>query len=76
MSDFDLKDLGEGKFSLGGKMTFLTAGAILYASENLFEEHTRIEVDLSGINDTDSAGLALLLEWITQGASSESSRAT
>lgn len=65
MSDFDLKDLGNGRFSLSGAMTFATAGQILSISERLFEEHTRIEVDLSGISDTDSAGLALLLEWIT-----------
>ena len=65
MSDFDLKDLGGGKFSLSGKMTFHTAGTILRVSEEMFEEHTRIEVDLGGITDTDSAGLALLLEWIT-----------
>ena len=31
----------------------------------MFEEHTRIEVDLFEVTDTDSAGLALLLEWIT-----------
>lgn len=65
MSDFSLEDLGNGKFALSGLMTFDTAGEILRDSEELFEEHTRIEVDLSGITDTDSAGLALLLEWIT-----------
>lgn len=65
MSDFTLDDLGNGKFSLSGAMTFNTAGQILRASEPLFEEHTRIEIDLSGVSATDSAGLALLLEWIT-----------
>ncbi|MFT5502291.1 MAG: phospholipid transport system transporter-binding protein, partial [Woeseiaceae bacterium] len=60
-----LDDLGGGKFALSGQMTFGTAGEILRDSEELFEEHTRIEVDLSGITETDSAGLALLLEWIT-----------
>lgn len=65
MSDFSLDDLGSGKFALSGEMTFGTAGQILRDSEELFEEHTRIEVDLSGITETDSAGLALLLEWIT-----------
>ena len=65
MSQFNLENLGGGKFSLGGKMTFDTAGEILFESEVLFEEHTRIEVDLFEITDTDSAGLALLLEWIT-----------
>ena len=65
MSNFSLDDLGGGKFSLSGEMTFSTAGEILRASEDMFEEHTRIEVDLSGVTNTDSAGLALLLEWIT-----------
>ena len=65
MNEFELKDLGEGKFSLSGELTFATAGAILTKSEMPFEEHTLIEVDLSAITDTDSAGLALLLEWIT-----------
>lgn len=65
MKGFELRELGDGKFALDGRMTFQTAGDILRASELPFEEHTRIEVDLSGITETDSAGLALLLEWIT-----------
>jgi len=65
MSDFELKDLGEGKFALSGQMTFDTAANILTDSEKPFEEHTLIEVDLSAITESDSAGLALLLEWIT-----------
>jgi phospholipid transport system transporter-binding protein len=62
---FKLEDHGGGRFSLSGRMTFDTAGQILRASEDPFAEHTRIEVDLSGVKETDSAGLALLLEWIT-----------
>ena len=46
-------------------MSFATAERILRASEDPFSEHTQIEVDLSGVEKTDSAGLALLLEWIT-----------
>jgi len=65
MSDFVLKDLGDGRFSLSGRMTFDTAGDILQKSEELFEPHTLLEIDMSGITQTDSAGLALLLEWIT-----------
>ena len=61
MSDFQLDDLGGGKYALTGRMGFDTAGRILRESEALFEEHTRIEVDLAGVTDTDSAGLALLL---------------
>ena len=65
MSKFELNDLGEGRFALIGEMTFETAERILVASEEPFEQHTRIEVDLSGVTRADSAGLALLLEWIT-----------
>jgi len=46
-------------------MSFNTCGRILRESEAPFERHTRIEIDLSGVTRTDSAGLALLLEWIT-----------
>ena len=65
MSKFELQDLGEGRFALGGEMTFETAERILLASEEPFEQHTRIEVDLGDVTRADSAGLALLLEWIT-----------
>lgn len=65
MSKFELNDVGEGYFTLSGEMTFETAERILVASEEPFEQHTRIEVDLAGITKADSAGLALLLEWIT-----------
>jgi phospholipid transport system transporter-binding protein len=65
MADFALEDRGNGQFALSGRMSFDTAGQILRESEALFEEHTLIEVDLSGVNHTDSAGLALMLEWIT-----------
>lgn len=65
MSDFKLVDLGDGHFSLSGEMGFRSADQILRASEEMFDDHTRIEVDLKGVDKTDSAGLALLLEWIT-----------
>ncbi len=65
MSDFELEDLGEGRFKLNGDMTFDTVERILKAGEQPFIRHTRIEIDLSGVKRSDSAGLALLLEWIT-----------
>jgi phospholipid transport system transporter-binding protein len=65
MNDFTLKDLGDGHFALSGEMSFDTAERILQASERPFEVHTRLEIDLSGVTMGDSAGLALLLEWVT-----------
>ena len=65
MDKFELQDLGEGRFALTGEMTFETAERILLASEEPFEQHTRIKVDLEGLTKAESASLALLLEWIT-----------
>ncbi len=65
MGDFELQDLGDGRFALTGEMSFDTAERILRASEKPFEEHTQLEIDLSGVTNSDSAGLALLLEWVT-----------
>jgi len=65
VSEFTIEDLGDGRFALSGEMTFDTAERILRASEAPFEEHTQLEIDLSAVTKSDSAGLALLLEWVT-----------
>ncbi len=65
MAEFTLEDRGEGRFALSGEMSFDTADQILRDSEAPFEEHTQLEIDLSGVTLSDSAGLALLLEWVT-----------
>lgn len=65
MSEFTIEDLGEGRFAVSGDMTFDTAEKILRVSEGAFEEHTQLEIDLAGVAESDSAGLALLLEWVT-----------
>ena len=63
--DYALEEVTAGRFALSGVMTFASVASILRQGEKLFDKHTRIEVDLSGVTKTDSAGLALLLEWIT-----------
>ena len=63
MSEFDLKDLGDGRFALHGEMSFDTADKILRSSDAVFGAHESLEVDLREVSRADSAGLALLLEW-------------
>jgi phospholipid transport system transporter-binding protein len=53
-------------FAVTGPVTFATAGALLEAGRSLFVGHTAIAVDLRGVSRVDSAGLALLLEWMRQ----------
>lgn len=71
MSEFSLVDEGEGRFALQGAMSFATAQKILKQSERLFPPHSALEVDLSGVDRADSAGLALLIEWQSQAANRE-----
>jgi len=63
MSDFALNELGDGRFELAGAMSFETAERILRTSERLFGKHQAVSIDFAGVDDADSAGLALLLEW-------------
>ncbi len=65
VSEFDLSDLGDGRFTLAGDLSFDTAEQIRRASQKQFEGQANIEVNLSRVEMTDSAGLALLLEWIS-----------
>ncbi len=58
------EDLGDGRFALHGELNFATVTDALETSKDLFADHARIELDLSDIKDGDSAGLALLLEWV------------
>lgn len=48
-----------------GDLTFATVTALLAASRPLFSAGSgALRVDLSGVGRADSAGLALLIEWL------------
>jgi len=57
------EDLGNGRFRLSGHLGFESAARALADSRELFGEHKKIQLDLSGVESADSAGLALLVEW-------------
>ena len=65
MSDFELRDLGDGNFEVSGDMSFETAEQILRVSQRVFAQHENVRVDMSAVEKADSAGLALLLEWMS-----------
>lgn len=60
-----LADLGGGRFAVRSELTFKSATAILEQSKRLFAGFERISVDMSDVQEADSAGLALLLEWVS-----------
>ena len=59
-----LEPLGEGRFIVHGVLGFGTVHRVLEESKVLFSEHSVIEVDFSAVERSDSAGLALLIEWV------------
>lgn len=62
---FELAPVGPpGHFRLTGCFGFETAAPVLERGEREFAAHRQVELDLSGVTDSDSAGLAVLLVWI------------
>lgn len=57
---------GPGAFSVTGPVTFATAGILLEAGRAQFHGHPAISMNLKEVSRVDSAGLALLLEWLRQ----------
>ena len=60
-----LQNQGEGRFTVSGPMSFETAGPLLAESQRAFFEFSVLEVDMADVAEVDSAGLALLLEWVS-----------
>jgi len=71
VSEYELVGLGDGRFELRGDVSFQTAEDILRSSEKLFAGIANVDVDLSAVEQTDSSGLALLLEWMSRAAGAE-----
>ncbi|MBB6091527.1 phospholipid transport system transporter-binding protein [Povalibacter uvarum] len=61
-----LESLGDGRFRVSGILDASTVTGILEESSRKFEGHASITVDLSLVKESDSAGLALVLEWLRQ----------
>ena len=63
-----LESLGGGRFRVSGVLDASTAREVLEQSESRFAQSTEmgkeIHVDLGGVGESDSAGLALLIEWL------------
>jgi phospholipid transport system transporter-binding protein len=59
-----LESLGGGRFRVSGVLDASTAREVLEQSESRFAQSREIDVDLGGVGESDSAGLALLIEWL------------
>lgn len=59
-----LAGAGAGRFELSGEVGFDDAARLLAEGDAAFASLESVEVDLAGITRADSAGLALLIEWL------------
>jgi phospholipid transport system transporter-binding protein len=64
LSRAKLESLGGGRFRVSGVLDATTVGELLKQSKDRFANLDRLEVDLAGVSDGDSSGLALLIEWM------------
>ena len=59
-----LESLGAGRFRISGVLDASTAREMLEESDARFAQFKDLDVDLGGVGESDSAGLALLIEWL------------
>lgn len=56
--------LAPGEYGVSGAMSFDTVPGLLVQSAAMFNGVTSVVVDLSAVERADSAGVALLVEWL------------
>ena len=64
MSHFTIEKTQQNHFLIAGELNLATVSEALSESSQLFKSGSRITVDLINVNHVDSAGIALLVEWL------------
>lgn len=64
MSEAHLKALDDKHFELSGVLDFQSVPKLWRVGHALFEAGHELHVDLGGVSHSNSAGLALLVEWL------------
>lgn len=64
MSRAELQCQSAGLYSLIGELSFETVPDLVSAGEQLFQSDREVSLDLSRLERSDSAGLALLVSWL------------
>ena len=65
VTGFRIALAGEGRLAVSGPLDFATAAAALRAGLGLMTGDRAWTIDLSGVTAGDSAGLAVLVEWMS-----------
>ena len=65
MTTFRIEPAGDGRLAVSGPLDFANAAAALRAGLALMGTGRACTIDLSGVTAGDSAGLAVLVEWMS-----------
>jgi phospholipid transport system transporter-binding protein len=66
MDEPRIEETGHGSWLLVGDLSFTTVPALRGRLDMKSADRTRISIDLAGVTRSDSAGLALLIEWLRE----------
>ncbi len=61
-----LEKVGPGEFRVSGVLSFDSVAAVFKQARELLAGNDPLRIDLAGVERSDSAGLALLVEWTRQ----------
>jgi phospholipid transport system transporter-binding protein len=64
MKEARLTPLGGGHYALEGVLDFATVTRVARDGMDLLRRDALVDIDLAGVVSANSAGLALLLEWL------------
>ncbi len=64
MSNTMLNCTDEGIVTINGEFGFSTASELLKQGQSLINARQPLTIDLNGVTGSDSAGLAIMLEWM------------
>jgi phospholipid transport system transporter-binding protein len=65
VSENGLASRGDGKFDLSGRLTFQTVPQFQTHAASLLQGGAQpVTIDMKGVTQADSAGLALMIEWL------------
>jgi len=66
LSTTSIKETGDGQFAVEGELSKFTVPSVWRDANGMIQGATQnLLIDLKDVTLTDSAGLALLLEWMT-----------
>ena len=66
VDDITITRSGDGEIHLKGELSYNNVSALYRQTIDLFKEEKDLRIDFSGVTRSDSAGVALLVEWLSE----------